>query len=121
MNAQEFIKQRAQRNAWVKFAHMDVYLRHSPHMLNGERRQCVDLANLDIPEERFQSKGEFKALVLHVAQLLPDNHYIYVENVLTPRFEQHFLKNGWTRDSVVGIGGTPCFYISAYQARQFYK
>jgi hypothetical protein len=102
------------RCQWLVVNGVDIFMRKSFRLFNGETYdRVVDLANVEIKNERFQCKGKFTQLVEDVTMLANNRGYqaLYVENVLTPRFEQYFVKRRWER--VVGQFSPlnpPCFY-----------
>ena len=73
--------------SWLKFGHLAVYIRKSIRY----KEPCLDIANVSV-NQKHQNKGIFiKFLEIVEAKNIP----IFVENVLTERFANFFLKRGY--------------------------
>ena len=79
-------------NEWLGYEKMSVYLRVGKKMIDGELRQCVQLASL-VVSVPFQKKGTFTRLLEDLTQmtLLP----IYVEQIMNREFFASLLKRGF--------------------------
>ena len=85
-------------SAWITCGPVHCYVRHSHRVIppfNG-LADTLDIATVDI-DPKYQNKGYFKEFLAEAMKLNPWP-CIYIENVLTPRFADHFIKSGWTRD-----------------------
>ena len=97
-----------QRNTWLNFPHMDVYLRKAKQLCGDAGLQhCLDIANVSV-ELSYQNTGIFTKFLTEVedSSLLPHYSCVRIENVLTDRFAGFFIKRGYT----LLEGLTPSFF-----------
>ncbi|SRR6266849_579113 len=90
---------------WVYADTMRVYLRKSQRLLEGERRQCLDIATIEVAEGHARL-GLFTAFTLKAHELHSwDATYLEHANSIIQRW---CVKRGWTNDP-----GTfpPSFYL----------
>lgn len=89
-----------QRNDWITFPNLTVYLRKSRrlHPTSREVIKCFDIANVSTT---VQGQGIFTAWLAMVQAELQglDFDAIYVESVQTDQFADHFRKLGWVESS----------------------
>jgi N-acetylglutamate synthase-like GNAT family acetyltransferase len=83
------------RNLYIGDNVGNIYLRKGYHHIDKNIELCLDIANVNVSKQ-FQNQGWFKSFLQYAIQKCPYK-YIYIENVLTPRFSEFFQKNGWTR------------------------
>lgn len=106
----------AQR-AWIHYGPMEVYVRRGHHNIWGDQVEVFDIANIVVPEEH-QGMGIFKEFVQAVKVALDreerrgDIQGIFVENVLTRRFQEGLEKMGFERMHHAGDYSTlPHYYL----------
>jgi len=94
MKLDEFIAPRLKdiwmfpRNQYVEHpGWKSLYVRVSQRLVDHGMRTVIDLANIESDEP---GRGAFRELVAHLRKTYPD-FPIYVEQVLTPRFEEGLL------------------------------
>ena len=76
-------------------------------MIEGEMMETLDLATMSAIEP---GKGRFTELLIFIERINPYN-YLYVENVMTERFQKFFERNGFVQycDSMSDIP-VKCYY-----------
>lgn len=84
------------RNQWLYVSPVRVYVRKSRRNVNGELKSVFDVASVSVDENK-QGKGYFTAVMECVIETCADSFSaVYVENVINPRFAQHFANaEGW--------------------------
>jgi hypothetical protein len=86
---------------WIEDDHMKVYVRLGRRYLpnrdiryaHQDQYRTLELASIDVDEDR-QNQGLFASFLAEVEKLNPCEA-LYVENVLTARFESFFIRNGF--------------------------
>lgn len=110
----QFLSQTRTRTAWCSFGVANVYCRMgAAHAIDGEVHACFDIANISIPNEAQRRRGVFKSLIRYLRSTLPDEVYIYVENVNNLHLANYLRNAGWGEINmcVHGVAGAPpCFY-----------
>lgn len=109
MNLNDFFISRRLRNAWITFEGLEFYLRKGTRFIKGERKEVVDLANIQ-QQEKDTGKGYFStALVCLEAMSLQANYKgIFVENILNAELEKILLNKEY--DYVEGNYHHTCMY-----------
>ena len=80
------------RNIYVTSGRsISVYTRKGIHLINGKRRNTLDIANISISR---RGKGLGMAVVNLMHQVNPFEA-TYVESILNERFGKRLLKEGW--------------------------
>ena len=69
------------RNIWVKFETMEIYVRKSKHIIEGKIIDFLDLANFNIPNPKKKRKGTFTRFLIECNKL---NKNLFIENVMNP-------------------------------------
>lgn len=92
----EFLES-TERNRWLNSDKIKVYVRKGRHVLDrtGEIEHVLDIAAIEVPLDA-QKQGVFTRF-LEFAKKVNPFAAIYVENVLTPKFQQFFERNGWKK------------------------
>lgn len=116
MNLKEFIKKASEGNRIASRAHLEepgfseLYVRYTKRYINDAWVSPVlDLASIEVPTGQ-RCKGRFTNLVKRIRKEYPELH-LYVESVLTPRFEKKLEVMGFQN-----LGGIcPCFYMPPKQ------
>jgi hypothetical protein len=108
----EFVKRegRLSRNQWLSDNLMEVYVRKSRRcfdMIRPKLITCLDIATIDV---ETPGKGTFSKWFLPAAIKLNPWDAVFVESVLSPRFQKFFLRNGFTR-TPDSDDMAPCFYL----------
>ena len=90
LNITQLIEAQPGKNKWIKFDHMNVYLRIQRKLFLGRSViQCITVAAVGMPE-RYQRRGRFTSLL---AKLRSESQLsIYVENVHNRAFCQALLR-----------------------------
>jgi len=114
-----FLKEAAKSgkgHEYVRFpGFKSLYVRYVTRYIAGEFiHPVIDLANL---EAKSPGKGAFGELHSHLRLNYPEC-WLYVENVLNPRFAKKLLKMGYTSQP---IGMSECFYMPSVQMRMMYE
>lgn len=100
---------RRRYNRWVFFPEhgASLYYRCTTRYLDGALRDTFDLATISI-EENSRGRGGFTEILGKIEELVDKhNRYLYVENILMPRFQEFFWKRGYTR---IGENESPCAF-----------
>ena len=109
MNIDELIASSAGKlNVREYLEHPDfstLYVRVTTRYINNQYVKTIDLANL---EAKNPGNGSFKKLVNYLLDKYPE-YTLYVECVLTERFQKGLIKMGFTKISYY----TDCYYMSA--------
>lgn len=102
-----FLKYEA-RSVWLHNEYMSVYVRSSTRVLGGARLKVFDIANVTTTP---QGSGVFTDWLSHVEETCPRHgiEAVLIENVLTPQFEQFFVRKGFTPLDY-GCGGSLSYY-----------
>jgi hypothetical protein len=81
-----------QSRAWLQCDEASVYIRMGGRLVRQVRTPCVQIATVDVPQEK-QKSGQFKSLIARIRAMtdLP----IYVENVLNVEFGDALLRHGF--------------------------
>ena len=92
-------------SAWVKQKGFNgIYVRVGRMYINGELHEnVINLANF---EATTTGKGTFKKLIVHLRERWPQ-HDIYIESVITPRFEDGLKRMGFLETEILH-----CFWMS---------
>ncbi len=107
MKLEEFLENKSCRNAWVKFRHMDIYVRRGQRMIDGQRLHVIDLANMETVD-RFRGQGTLWDLVDLLRQD-PEFEGLYVENVLNPQLDESLRERKWIQ--VASDGFSSSYYM----------
>jgi len=104
---EEFIERMKQGkfpcNAWLEDRNMKVYVRHGRHVINGEMRETMDLANVEVTHK---GKGRYKKFMEAAHEMNPWDG-TYHENTLNSRLADHHRRTGKIE---CGDPDCPCFY-----------
>lgn len=82
-----------QRNTWIQFPLMKVYVRKALHVVNREIfKHTLDIATIEV-DEGFQGEGVFTRF-LKAAEQVAERTYltIYIENILPDQFADFFRR-----------------------------
>ncbi len=105
----EFIERMKQgkfpQNAWLEDSKMKVYVRHGHHCIEGEMRETLDIANVEV-SEKHQGKGLYKKFVEAAHEMNPWG-ITFHENTLNARLADHHRRSGKIE---TGNEYCPCFY-----------
>lgn len=109
MNLDEFIREakghRMTRGYLTEPGFLVLYVRHTLRWVNGHYyHPILDLASIEVEEK---GKGTFTRLIERIRRDYP-RLPIYVENVLTFRFDRKLESLGFVN---VGPGVCPCFLL----------
>ncbi len=91
----DFLKEEY-KSKWLYFDGLygssKVYVRKSTRLIEGKLRRCLDIGTIEI-DEQFRGRGVWTRFTAELAEkdLKPFN-LIFVENVMTKRFQKWFLK-----------------------------
>lgn len=100
-----------QRNSWLHFTVMNVYVRKGIHRVFGETRATFDIANITVREE-VQNNGYFTLFTSIVEEF---DFPVYVENVYDEWLVQSLCKRGFTIAST-DAANTTCLFRNAPDA-----
>lgn len=90
-----WIQDTSNRNSWLKFPKLEVYVRRGQHKINGEIQLCFDLASVYATPT---GKGTFTRFFSEYESACKEAGVVaYIENVQTPRFQQFFERNGYIK------------------------
>lgn len=81
-------------NAWLRFEHMEVYLRVGKKLIQGRLTDCIQLANLQTPH-KYQRRGTFDRLLREIRTVSTDVP-IYVEQILNRDFFNALMRRGFS-------------------------
>ena len=90
-------------NQWLKGSDFEIYVRHSWRFIKGKRLESLEIASVNA---KRPGHGDFTRFLNQVEEINP-YECIYIENLLTTRFEDFFLKRGYTS---VSHTDPPCVY-----------
>lgn len=99
-------------NLWLEYPHLRVYVRKGIHLhpRTKEVINCFDVANIDVDKD-FRNSGlftEWMAKVRTVCTMYQsDFQALYVENVLTQRLKERFIRMDWVETS----HSVPSFFL----------
>ena len=81
------------KNAWLSFESMEVYIRHSHKYFQGSNQLCIQIANMNIPDKGLHRQGVLTRLILTLVQetTLP----IYMENTRKDLARHLVTNKGW--------------------------
>jgi GNAT superfamily N-acetyltransferase len=84
------------RNAWIYDAapHLDVYVRHAKRMVDGKLVEMFDIASIEVVDGH-RGQGIFTSFLNAAEELILPDKIIFIENVLDPRFQEFFRKQGY--------------------------
>lgn len=111
MNLDQFIQQ-AQNGSPIKNAHIHepgfshLYVRYTRRYLDN--KVCAPVLDIAAIEAQKKGKQAFTNLVNRIRNTYPQL-YIYVENVLNPRFKNKLIKLGFIQVGTDNI--SPSFYL----------
>ena len=104
----EFIQEGMDRQynhvRWISDDVMKVYVRKSRRYINDKLIICLDLASIEVIENK-RGQGIFTAFLGYAHALNPWD-VTYIENVLAPRFARYFRNNNWCERDIF----PPSFY-----------
>jgi hypothetical protein len=90
INITKLIEEQPMKNKWIKYDHMNVYLRVQPKSFLGRAIiPCITIASAGMPL-RYQRQGRFSALLAKLRQ--ESQLCIYVENVHNVEFKHALLR-----------------------------
>lgn len=97
-----------EHDQWMWGEGLQVYVRKGYHVLDGEARHTLDLANVQVAP-RYQRKGYLRDFIMEMeAQKKYD--WLFIENVLSGRLARILTKHGWTRVIIGTDDLVPSFY-----------
>jgi hypothetical protein len=99
--------------AWITHGVVRVYLRRFFRHIEGEVREVIDLANVEVNRHK-RGQGVFTAFLDELEAKLPVE-WLYIENAHDGRFSEFFLRKGFTRDTRYE---EPCFYKKIAPVKQ---
>lgn len=86
------------RNEWLSTPEMEVFVRRSKrcHPISQRAIKCFDIANVTVNN---REQGVFTSWLGELQKIVLDAKFdaIFVESIMTERFEQYFIKRGWYR------------------------
>lgn len=95
MNFDTFIVSPKIRNIWIRERDIDVYVRRSNRIIDGNLVSCLDIASVEVNEKR-RGQGTFKAFLNRVEKAAASmNREVFVESILEPRLLQFLLKRNY--------------------------
>lgn len=98
-NIEKFLGEDTLKNKWLIGTKLQAYVRKGIHSLNEYGiRTTVDIANIEVKEE-YRNQGTFTKwlqTIEHQARLFGYD-FIYIENVMSPRFRRFFMNHGYTK------------------------
>lgn len=81
------------RSGWVHGGGLKLYLRRGYHMINGEIRLCLDVANVTADNP---GRGAFTAFLDWLEPTVqPHSAAIFVESILNPSLHTYLEKRGY--------------------------
>ena len=90
INITQLIQEQPTKNKWIKYDHMNVYLRvQQKWFVRRTLIPCITIASIGMPL-RYQRQGRFTALLAKLRQESQLN--IYVENVHNVEFKHALLR-----------------------------
>ena len=96
MNFDTFIASPKIRNVWIRERDIDVYVRRSKRLIDGNLVSCIDIASVEVNERR-RGQGIFKAFLNRVEKAAASmNREVFVESILEPRLLYFLLKRDYT-------------------------
>ncbi len=95
-----------EKNAWCEFGKLRIYMRKTVRY----NLQTLDIATITIHNPKFRGKGAFTEFLAWIEEevVRRDIDQIFIENVLDERFQNFFLKKGYSRDK--NYIDPPCFH-----------
>lgn len=100
------------QNQWLNYKLMDVFVRRDTHLhpTKKELIKCFDVANV-VVRERARGNGIFTTWFNDAVALAKAHDFdaVYIENVINPRFIEHFRKSEIYVET--GCHDIPCFFI----------
>jgi hypothetical protein len=107
MNLQNFMHG---KRWWDKLAGGDIYMRHSTrlHPVTAEHLRCIDLANVELPEDR-RGRGAFSIFLTELEEAVSQSDQfdaVYVENVMNERLAVFLIIRGY---APIPNTRPPCF------------
>ena len=118
MTFAEFVAKPSIRQAWITLPQGEVYLRRSPRLLEGNKRNALVLANIEIKLNRQQRGFGSKFLAeFETVGLSPAFGACYVENIYSPVLRGMLERRGFlvylspfTNENPSGIPELVCMY-----------
>jgi GNAT superfamily N-acetyltransferase len=92
MTLQQFLESDL-RNSWISEGYIDVYVRKSRRIIDGQLTPCFDVASVTVQEDQ-QGKGLFTQFMQRI--ILEIDTMIYVESILNPAVERVCESLGFT-------------------------
>ena len=109
MNLTQFISSNL-RNAWISERNIKVYVRKSIRLFGKEMHQCLDLASVEVDEDK-RRQGVFTTFLKRFEEEAKKlGRAVFVESIMEHRFKDYLLKNGYQL-----VPGTPDLAPSVYK------
>src|SRR5438046_2938102 len=61
-----------ERNAWIRYGPMEVYVRRASHIVGGEMTETFDIANMNIEDPRQRGQGVLGSFLCDLELLSED-------------------------------------------------
>ncbi len=107
MTFDTFIDSPKIRNIWIRERDIDVYVRRSNRLIEGNLILCLDIASVEVNENR-QGQGIFKAFLYQFEkEAAKMRRAVYVENILEPRLLDFLIRKGYI---LIPKSIPPCVY-----------
>lgn len=96
MTFDTFIASPKIRNTWIRERDINVYVRRSNRIIDGNLVSCLDIASVEVNEKR-RGQGMFKSFLNRVEKAAASmDREVFVESILEPRLLQFLLKRDYT-------------------------
>lgn len=107
MTFDTFIASPKIRNTWIYERDIEVYVRRSNRVIDGNLVSCLDIASVEVRENR-RGQGLFKAFLHRFeVEAAKMNRRVFVESILEPRLLQFLLKQNYI---LIPNSIPPCVY-----------
>jgi hypothetical protein len=77
------------RNRWIPFLTLDVYMRKSHRVVEGSQIDCIDIASVEVFSK---GEGDFTRFIIEVESI---GYPVFIENILEERFANFFKGRGY--------------------------
>lgn len=104
---EQFIGIPSRDNKWFHDPNIDIYLRKTKRIVDGQFLQTLDIANISVHDTGI---GFFTELLGQIEEFCKDSpiENIFIENVMTDRFCHFFVKRGYTEKEDGSIDRSFC-------------
>lgn len=109
MTLDGFLLQYHLKNAWLAEKHIQVYVRRSVRMIEGEMVPCLDISSVEVDED-MRGIGIFTGFLKRFEEAAKEmGRPVYIESILVPRFANFLRRRGYV-DHPIGNELVPTLY-----------